>query len=91
MQPISLSPVKTVKIEMFVCRYFVAQSIRFFALQILLFQAASLRSQYMTSDHRVAGSSPAGCISSTRADLPAILKPQNGGDKSVTCQSFATF
>jgi hypothetical protein len=45
---------------MFVCCYFVAQSIRFFASQILLFQAASLRSQYMTSDHRVAGSSPAG-------------------------------
>jgi hypothetical protein len=34
---------------MFVCCYFVAQSIRFFASQILLFQAASLRSQYMTS------------------------------------------
>ena len=31
------------------------------------------RIEYMTSDHRVAGSSPAGCRSSARADWQAIL------------------
>ena len=30
----------------------------------------------MTSDHRVAGSSPAGCRSSTRADPQAITAPE---------------
>jgi hypothetical protein len=46
----------------------------------------------MTSDHRVAGSSPAGCNSSTRADPMRVISRQNlVKKKTVTCHSFATF
>jgi len=38
-----------------------------------LLSSPSLFSQYMTSDHRVAGSSPAGCKSSPIADRLAIV------------------
>ena len=33
--------------------------------------------KYMTSDHRVAGSSPAGCKTSSRADLQALIASLN--------------
>ena len=56
----------------------------FFASQILLFQAASLRSQYMTSDHRVAGSSPAGCNQFDTNGLPHLPDPRKQHEKS-TC------
>src|SRR6516225_11792636 len=47
--------------------------------------------EYMTSDHRVAGSSPAGCKSSLEADIQAIKLLRNSLRKTITCQSLATF
>ena len=45
----------------------------------------------MTSDHRVAGSSPAGCKSSLVAYLQAISHKKKASSRAITCQSFATF
>jgi hypothetical protein len=45
----------------------------------------------MTSDHRVAGSSPAGCNSSTRADPMRVISRQNLVKKDGYFHSFATF
>jgi hypothetical protein len=46
---------------------------------------------YVTSDHRVAGSSPAGCKISPRADPQTIYFSKTDVRKAITCQSFATF
>jgi hypothetical protein len=45
----------------------------------------------MTSDHRVAGSSPAGCKSSLRADLLAIMRARNQTTKSVVIRLLSVF
>ena len=44
-------------------------------------QLALFKGKYVTSDHRVAGSSPAGCRSSLVADLQAIKHPKNKEQK----------
>jgi len=45
----------------------------------------------MASDHRVAGSSPAGCKPCTRAHLQTIYSSKIDLSKTITCQSLATF
>ena len=45
----------------------------------------------MTSDHRVAGSSPAGCKSAAIADSQTIYSLKIEAAKTITCQSLATF
>jgi hypothetical protein len=47
--------------------------------------------EYMTSDHRVAGSSPAGCKAATRADLQAIEAARKLVTERVTYHSLTTF
>jgi hypothetical protein len=44
-----------------------------------------------TSDHRVAGSSPAGCKLHTIRNLYGAMRRKNRFERSITCQSFATF
>src|SRR6516165_3147935 len=45
----------------------------------------------MTSDHRVAGSSPAGCKSSLVNDLQAVLCPKNRSLKSTVIRLLSGF
>jgi hypothetical protein len=49
------------------------------------------RADFVTSDHRVAGSSPAGC----KYPKANYLRQHKGDEKRtetpITCQSFATF
>jgi len=45
----------------------------------------------MTSDHRVAGSSPAGCTISARADSKAILDHQELTAKPVVIRLLSVF
>src|SRR6516165_4909935 len=47
--------------------------------------------EFMTSDHRVAGSSPAGCKASTRADRLAVKHLKNQSRKSAVIRLLSGF
>jgi hypothetical protein len=49
------------------------------------YPAKLARGILVTSDHRVAGSSPAGCKTSIRADLQAIKQPEKRNFQSSEC------
>src|ERR1700680_1350077 len=59
--------------------------------RLIFVRATSGPNSFLLADHRVAGSSPAGCKSSAIADLQAILRSRKASFRAITCQSFATF